>query len=94
MQNLVKVYSFKFCEIFKDIYFVNVYEDLPLKNKIFTRVSFRKILGFYYKGWYTYDLHFKRGWGVSECSGRPGLFFFLLKKMDLHHVQTLRWGKH
>ena len=35
--------------IFKDIYFANVCESLPLKNKIFTRVSFRKILGFYYK---------------------------------------------
>ena len=38
-----------FCEIFKDIYFANVCKCLPLKENIFTRVPFRKILGFYYK---------------------------------------------
>ena len=48
-QNLVEVLSCEFCEIFKDIYFANIYEGLPIKNKIFTRVSFRKILGFFYK---------------------------------------------
>ena len=37
------------CEIFKAIYFANVWEGIPLKNKIFTRVSLRKNLGFYYK---------------------------------------------
>ena len=41
--------SCNFCEILKNIYFTNVCEGLPPKNKIFTRVSFRKILGFYYK---------------------------------------------
>ena len=41
--------SCEFCEIFWNIYFANVYEGLPLKNKIFARVSFCKILGFYYK---------------------------------------------
>ena len=41
--------SCKFCEIFKDIYFANVCEALLLKNNIFTKVSFRKILGFYCK---------------------------------------------
>ena len=34
---------------FKNICFVNVCEGLPLKSKIFTGVSFRKILAFYYK---------------------------------------------
>ena len=34
---------------FKNIYFVNVCEGVPLKSKIFTGVSFRKILAFYYK---------------------------------------------
>ena len=41
--------SDEFFEIFKDIYFANVCEGLPLKNKIFIRVSFRKILGFHHK---------------------------------------------
>ena len=41
--------SCEFCWIFKNIYFTNVCEDLPLKNKMFVRVSFRKILYFYYK---------------------------------------------
>ena len=41
--------SCEFCETFKNIYFANVCEDLPLKSKISTGVSFRKILGFYYK---------------------------------------------
>ena len=41
--------SGKFCEIFKNIYFANVFESLPLKSKIVTGVSFRKLLGFYYK---------------------------------------------
>ena len=45
----IEVLSRQFCKIFKDIYFANVCEDLPLKNKIFTRVFFCKILGFYYK---------------------------------------------
>ena len=48
IQNLIEVLSFEFWEIFKNIYFVNVYKGLPLNNKIFTRVSFRTILGFYY----------------------------------------------
>ena len=37
------------CEIFKNIYFANVYEGLHLNSKIFTAVSYHKILGFYYK---------------------------------------------
>ena len=41
--------SCEFCKIFENIYFANVCESLPLKNKIFTGVSFRKLLGFYYK---------------------------------------------
>ena len=49
IQNLVEVLPCEFCENFKNIDFENVCEGLPLKNKIFTRVSFRKILGFYYK---------------------------------------------
>ena len=38
-----------FWNLYKNIYFANVCEGLPLKSKIFTGVSFRKILGFYYK---------------------------------------------
>ena len=49
IQNLVQVLSYEFCEIFQNIHFANVCEGLPLKSKIFTGVSFRKILGFYYK---------------------------------------------
>ena len=45
----IKNLSGEFCEIFKNNYFANVCEALPLKSKIFTRVSFRKILGFCYK---------------------------------------------
>ena len=45
----VQVLSCKFCEIVKNIYFANVFVSLPLKSKIFTGVSFRKLLGFYYK---------------------------------------------
>ena len=41
--------SCQFGEIFKNIYFTNVCEDLPLKNKMFARISFRKTLGLYYK---------------------------------------------
>ena len=41
--------SCEFCEIFKDIYFANVCESLPLKNNILSRVSLRKSLDFYYK---------------------------------------------
>ena len=41
--------SYEFYEIFKNIYFESVCEGLPLKSKIFTGVSFRKILGLYYK---------------------------------------------
>ena len=41
--------SCEFLEIFTNIYFANVCEGLPLKSKIFTGISFRKILGFYYK---------------------------------------------
>ena len=46
---------------------------------------------FFNKGWYTYDVHFKRGWrlrqkyvigsrawGVSVCSGRPILFNYTI----------------
>ena len=46
---LVEVLCCEFCEIFNDIYFARVCEQLPLKNKISTGVSFCKILGFYYK---------------------------------------------
>ena len=49
MQNLIEVLSCEFCEIFKNIYFANLYEGLPLKNKIFARISFCKIWSFYYK---------------------------------------------
>ena len=35
--------------LYKNIYCANVCEGMPLKSKIFTGVSFRKILGFYYK---------------------------------------------
>ena len=41
-----------FCElwkIFNNIYFSKACQGPPLKSKIFTGVSFRKILGFYYK---------------------------------------------
>ena len=38
-----------FWNLYKNIYFANVCEGMPLKSKIFTGVSFRKILGFYYK---------------------------------------------
>ena len=41
--------SCEFCKIFKDIYFAKVCKGLPLKENIFTRVPFCKILGFYYK---------------------------------------------
>ena len=44
-----QVFYYEFCEIFKNIYFTNVCEGLPLKSKIFTGVSFRKMLDFYYK---------------------------------------------
>ena len=49
MKNVIEVLSWEFCEIFKDIFFASVCEDLPLNKKIFIRVSFRKMLGFYYK---------------------------------------------
>ena len=49
MQNLVQVLSCEFWEIFKNIYFANVCQDLILQSKIFTGISFRKMLGFYYK---------------------------------------------
>ena len=48
MQNLVQALSCAFCKIFKKIYFANACEGLPLKSKIFTQVSFRKSLDFYY----------------------------------------------
>ena len=35
--------------LYKNIYFANVCEGMPLKSKIFPGVSFRKILSFYYK---------------------------------------------
>ena len=38
-----------FWNLYKNIYFTNVCEGMPLKRKIFTGVSFLKILGFYYK---------------------------------------------
>ena len=45
--------SCEFCGILRNlsrnIYFTNVCEGVPLKNKIFARVSFGKMLGFYYK---------------------------------------------
>ena len=46
---LVQVLCCEFFEIFKNIYFANVCEGLPVKSKIFTGVSFRKVLSFYYK---------------------------------------------
>ena len=39
----------EFCEIYKNIYFANVCEDLLVKSKIINAVFFRKVLGFYYK---------------------------------------------
>ena len=45
----VQVLSGEIYETFKNIYFANVSEGLPLKSKSFTGVSFRKILSFYYK---------------------------------------------
>ena len=44
----IQVLSGEICETFKNIYFANVSEGLPLKSKSFTGVSFRKILSFYY----------------------------------------------
>ena len=38
-----------FWNLYKNIYFANVCEGMPLISKIFTWVSFRKILSFYYK---------------------------------------------
>ena len=38
-----------FWNLYKDIYFANVCEGMPLISKIFTGVSFRKMLGFCYK---------------------------------------------
>ena len=38
-----------FWNLYKNIYFANVCEGMPLISKIFTGVSFRKMLGFYYK---------------------------------------------
>ena len=35
--------------LYKNIYFANIREVVPLKSKIFTGASFGKILGFYYK---------------------------------------------
>ena len=49
METLVRVFSCEFYETLKKIYFVKVCDDLLLKSKIFTWVSFRKILGFDYK---------------------------------------------
>ena len=49
METLVRVFSCEFYETLKKIYFVKVCDDLFLKSKIFTWVSFRKILGFDYK---------------------------------------------
>ena len=48
IQNLsnLQVLSCEFWKIFKDVYFANLCEALPLKSNIFT---FRKILGSYYK---------------------------------------------
>ena len=40
--------SSDYWDIFKNIYFTNVFEGPP-SSKIFTGVSFRKILGLYYK---------------------------------------------
>ena len=55
----------EFCEIFKRTNFINVYERLLPKSKIFAGVYFRKASGFYYKqnrplfyyertGWYIF----------------------------------------
>ena len=45
----LEILSCKFCKIFRNIYFANLCEGLPPKNRIFTGVSFYKIFGFYYK---------------------------------------------
>ena len=42
------MFSCEFYKIFKNIYFANVFEGLPLKSNVFTGASFRKILSFYY----------------------------------------------
>ena len=39
----------EFCKIFRRTNFINIYERLPLKSKIFAGVYFRKASGFYYK---------------------------------------------
>ena len=45
---MVQMFSCEFQETFKSIYFANVCESLLLKTKIFTGVSLRKVLRFYY----------------------------------------------
>ena len=44
-----RCFPVNFLEILKSIYFANICDGMPLKSKIFTGVSFRKILGFSYK---------------------------------------------
>ena len=39
-----------FWSLYKNVYFANVCEGMPLKSKIFTRVSLPKILSFYFEG--------------------------------------------
>ena len=43
------VFLWIFLNLYKNIYFVSACEGMPLINKIFTGVSFRKMLSFYYK---------------------------------------------
>ena len=43
------VFLWIFWNLYKNIYFASACEGMPLINKIFTGVSFRKMLGFYYK---------------------------------------------
>ena len=47
-EDIKKTFEF-FLFIQKNFYFANACEDLPFKSNIFIGVSFRKILGFYYK---------------------------------------------
>ena len=65
METPVQVLCCEFCEILKEVNFINVYELLLLKSKTFIRASFRKASDFYYKqnrqllysegtGWYVF----------------------------------------
>ena len=58
IENLVQVLYCEFCRIVKKTNFIYVYERLLLKSKIFVRVCFRKVSGFYYK-WNRQLFHFE-----------------------------------